>query len=112
MRGIRSSRIFGLYMELLLSVDVYLAVEEQFATTVSLGRDGSGYKGGNLAQRSKKVPLPEHDETGQNDRMPAQDPNNPVTYFAQTNFRNQRKRFGIKRRDRRSHMYVIGKTGV
>jgi type IV secretory pathway TraG/TraD family ATPase VirD4 len=37
---------------------------------------------------------------------------NDVTLFAETNFRNQRKRFGIKRRDRRSHMYIIGKTGM
>lgn len=32
--------------------------------------------------------------------------------FAQTNFRNQRVKFGIKTDDRRRHMYVIGKTGV
>jgi hypothetical protein len=37
---------------------------------------------------------------------------NDVTVFADTNFRNQRQRFGIKRRDRRSHMYIIGKTGM
>ncbi|MDP3902079.1 MAG: type IV secretion system DNA-binding domain-containing protein [bacterium] len=37
---------------------------------------------------------------------------NNITYFAETNFRNERKRFGIKRRDRARHMYVIGKTGV
>src|SRR3989338_6560670 len=37
---------------------------------------------------------------------------NNITYFAETNFRNERKRFGIKRRDRTRHMYVIGKTGV
>jgi hypothetical protein len=37
---------------------------------------------------------------------------NDVTLFAETNSRNQRKRFGIKRRDRRSHMYIIGKTGM
>jgi hypothetical protein len=36
---------------------------------------------------------------------------NRVTHFARTNFRT-RKVFGIKRRDRRSHMYLIGKTGV
>jgi hypothetical protein len=35
-----------------------------------------------------------------------------ITPFAETNFRNQRKRFGIKRRDRRAHMYLIGKTGM
>src|SRR5438094_10442336 len=44
--------------------------------------------------------------------MPKHDSNNPINYFARTNFRNQRKVFGIKRRDRRSHMYLIGKTGV
>ncbi len=37
---------------------------------------------------------------------------NPVTRFAETNFRNQRTTFGIKQADRRSHMYVIGKTGT
>ncbi len=37
---------------------------------------------------------------------------NPVTIFAETNFRNQRQRFGVKQDDRRRHMYIIGKTGV
>src|SRR5438445_1956348 len=36
---------------------------------------------------------------------------NRITYFARTNFRNEYKRFGIKRSDRRAHMYMIGKTG-
>lgn len=35
-----------------------------------------------------------------------------VVYFAQTNFRNQMRKFGIKTDDRRRHMYVIGKTGM
>ncbi|KKU52592.1 MAG: hypothetical protein UX72_C0004G0073 [Parcubacteria group bacterium GW2011_GWA2_47_10] len=35
-----------------------------------------------------------------------------ITYFAESNFRNQRRRFGIQRVDRRKHMYVIGKTGM
>jgi hypothetical protein len=39
-------------------------------------------------------------------------PDNRVTYFAQTNFRNERKAFGIKKADRCAHMYVIGKTGT
>lgn len=38
--------------------------------------------------------------------------NNNITYFAETNFRNERKKFGIKRRDRSRHIYIIGKTGV
>lgn len=41
-------------------------------------------------------------------------PYNPehITYFGETDFRNQRTRFGIKSRDRTRHMYVIGKSGV
>ncbi|KKT41520.1 MAG: hypothetical protein UW30_C0007G0017 [Candidatus Giovannonibacteria bacterium GW2011_GWA2_44_13b] len=35
-----------------------------------------------------------------------------ITYFGEANFRNQLKRFGIKKIDRRKHMYVIGKTGM
>ena len=35
-----------------------------------------------------------------------------ITYFAETTFRNEMRRFGIKRPDRRRHMYVIGKTGT
>lgn len=38
--------------------------------------------------------------------------NNPITIFAQTNFRNQQQRFGIKQDDRRRHLYIIGKTGM
>lgn len=37
---------------------------------------------------------------------------NKVTYFAETDSRNQRIRFGIKAKDRTRHMYVIGKTGM
>ena len=35
-----------------------------------------------------------------------------LTYIAKTNFRRSEQKFGIKRADRRQHMYVIGKTGV
>jgi len=35
-----------------------------------------------------------------------------ITIFGETNFRNQRISFGIKREDRRRHMYMIGKTGM
>ena len=35
-----------------------------------------------------------------------------LTYIAKTNFRSSGQKFGIKRADRRQHMYVIGKTGV
>ena len=40
------------------------------------------------------------------------DHENEVTIFAETNFRSQRRRFGIKTDDRRRHMYIIGKTGM
>jgi len=35
-----------------------------------------------------------------------------VNFFAKTNFRNQERAFGIKKDDRRRHVYIIGKTGV
>lgn len=35
-----------------------------------------------------------------------------ITFFARTSFRNERKKFGIKKKDRRRHFYVIGKTGT
>jgi energy-coupling factor transporter ATP-binding protein EcfA2 len=37
---------------------------------------------------------------------------NPVTFFARTNFRNKHVIFGIRQADRRAHMYLIGKTGT
>jgi len=39
-------------------------------------------------------------------------PNQEITVFGETTFRNQRKVFGIKKDDRRRHMYLIGKTGM
>jgi DNA helicase HerA-like ATPase len=35
-----------------------------------------------------------------------------ITYFAETTYRNERRRFGIYRRDRRAHMYILGRTGM
>lgn len=40
------------------------------------------------------------------------DHENEVTVFAETNFRNQNRKFGIKTDDRRRHFYVLGKTGM
>ncbi len=39
------------------------------------------------------------------------DPNH-ITYFAETDARNKKIRFGIKAKDRLKHVYVIGKTGM
>ena len=35
-----------------------------------------------------------------------------INFFAETNFRNQKVKFGIKPNDRRRHFYIIGKTGM
>src|SRR3989344_995028 len=35
-----------------------------------------------------------------------------INYFAETDFRNQPRKFGIKTDDRRRHMYLLGKTGM
>ncbi|HET8548424.1 MAG TPA: type IV secretion system DNA-binding domain-containing protein [Bryobacteraceae bacterium] len=35
-----------------------------------------------------------------------------ITYFARMNFRDDRRVFGIRRADRRAHMYIVGKTGT
>lgn len=38
--------------------------------------------------------------------------NKEISVFAQTTYRNELKKFGIKTDDRRRHMYLIGKTGM
>jgi hypothetical protein len=38
--------------------------------------------------------------------------NEKITYFAETDHRNRKTKFGIKDKDRTKHMYVIGKTGM
>jgi len=38
--------------------------------------------------------------------------NNPITPFAITDYRDIRQLFGIKRKNRRGHIYIIGKTGT
>ena len=35
-----------------------------------------------------------------------------ITYFGETDFRNEKTKFGIKNKDRSRHVYVIGKTGM
>jgi hypothetical protein len=37
---------------------------------------------------------------------------NKITYFAETDARHKKLRFGIKAKDRLKHMYIIGKTGM
>ncbi len=40
------------------------------------------------------------------------DHENEISFFAETNFRFEKRKFGIKTDDRRRHMYIIGKTGM
>src|SRR3712207_8430915 len=35
-----------------------------------------------------------------------------IAVFAKANFRNSSTAFGIKRTDRRAHLYILGKTGT
>lgn len=35
-----------------------------------------------------------------------------INFFGETNFRNMRRKFGIKLDDRRRHFYLVGKTGM
>jgi hypothetical protein len=37
---------------------------------------------------------------------------NPITPFALTDYRDIQNRFGIKEKNRRGHMYIVGKTGT
>lgn len=39
-------------------------------------------------------------------------PTGDITYLGRTDFRNEQQSFGIKREDRFSHVYIIGKTGT
>ncbi len=35
-----------------------------------------------------------------------------ITILGETNFRNQKVKFGVKTKDRRQHVYIVGKTGT
>ena len=50
---------------------------------------------------STKDPLSSHAST-----------DNPLTFLGRTTFRNQGKVFGIRKNDRCSHMYIVGKSGT
>ncbi len=55
---------------------------------------------------SKRAPAP--------DILPKEGLINPeeVSFIGTTNYRNENKTFGIKRLDRRRHLYIVGKTGA
>ena len=35
-----------------------------------------------------------------------------INFFAETTFRGEKRKFGIKTKDRRQHIYIVGKTGM
>lgn len=43
---------------------------------------------------------------------PNRDWGDDITLFGETNYRDRKRRFGIRTEDRRRHMYIIGKTGM
>ena len=55
---------------------------------------------------SKRAPAP--------DILPREGQVSPreVSFIGETNYRNERRRFGIQRLDRRRHLYIVGKTGT
>lgn len=44
--------------------------------------------------------------------MQPRDTSDDITYFAETNHRGLKTRFGVKQADRRFHTYAVGKTGT
>jgi hypothetical protein len=38
--------------------------------------------------------------------------NKDITYLGLTTFRDRNQLFGIKRKDRRQHVYILGKSGL
>ncbi len=44
--------------------------------------------------------------------LPELPPNKDLTYIGQTTFRDKNTLFGIKRKDRRQHVYILGKSGT
>lgn len=66
---------------------------------------GEGDAFSSAQQHAKKSPAPDIvPRKGGNDEK-------EVTFIGETNYRSERSIFGIKRIDRRRHMYVVGKTG-
>jgi hypothetical protein len=59
-------------------------------------------------ENSEKTQLIGSKQTSNSNNLDNQD----ITLFANTNFRNQPISFGIKRSDRRNHLYILGKTGT
>jgi type IV secretory pathway VirB4 component len=44
--------------------------------------------------------------------IPGLPENRDITYIGYSTYRDQNRLFGIKRKDRRQHMYILGKSGT
>lgn len=44
--------------------------------------------------------------------LPEMPPNRDLTYIGYSTYRDQNKLFGVKRKDRRQHIYILGKSGT
>jgi len=77
---------------------------EELATLYHFPYEGSLIS--NVVQTtSKKSPAP--------DTLPIKNSIDPreISLIGKTNYRNEKKEFGLKRVDRRRHLYIVGKTG-
>ena len=74
-------------------------------------RATGGAKGGQICRKRQVSTSCRERYPSDNDPMPTSD-DQRVTYIAQVDFRNDRRVFGIRRKDRRSHIYIVGKTGT
>jgi hypothetical protein len=68
-------------------------------------------KKGEFAEGDKILGLGETRKCQDHVRMLSRD-HNRITFIGRMNFREDRRIFGIRRADRRAHMYIIGKTGT
>lgn len=83
----------------------YLWLPEEISTIYHLP-----YQAGDISNivqtRSKKAPPP--DILPKEGTVDAKE----ISLVGETNYRNEKVRFGIKRVDRRRHVYIVGKTGA
>jgi hypothetical protein len=78
---------------------------------LELRKRAGGRKAGKVAEAGQILRLGSP-LGGRNHGAMATRDENPITFFARTDFRGEDKLFGIKQADRRAHMYIIGKTGT
>lgn len=84
----------------------YLLNTEEIATLYHLPKGGKSTVPSLVCTVSKKAEPP-MDLPKEGTAPPSE-----ISFFGVTNFHNQYMKFGMKRADRRRHLYVVGKSGV